>query len=66
MTDSPLDPAKMETAFAEAMAKYGAPSTEHEMLAKREGRWKSSTKFWLVPNALWVAKTSSGHLLGVG
>ena len=51
MTDSPLDPAKMEAAFAEAMAKYGAPSTEHEMLAKREGRWKTSTKFWLVPNA---------------
>ncbi len=50
MTVSPQDPAEMEAAFAEAMAKYGEPSVEHEMLAKREGQWNASTKFWTDPS----------------
>ncbi len=50
MTVSPQDPAEMEAAFAKAMEKYGAPSVEHEMLAKRVGQWKASTKFWMDPS----------------
>ena len=50
MTVSPQDPAEMEAAWAEAMEKFAAPSVEHEMLAKRVGQWKASTKFWMDPN----------------
>ena len=50
MTVSPQDPEEMEAAFAEAMEKYASPSVEHEILAKRVGQWKTSTKFWMDPN----------------
>ena len=50
MTISPQDPAEMEAVWAEAMEKYGVPSAEHEMLAKRMGQWKASSKFWMDPN----------------
>ncbi len=51
MTVSPQDPAEMEQMWADAMAKYGAPSAEHEMLAKREGSWRCTTKMWMAPGA---------------
>ena len=51
MTVSPQDPADMEKMFADAIAKYGAPAEEHEMLAKREGAWHTEVKMWMAPDA---------------
>jgi hypothetical protein len=51
MTVSPQDPAEMEKMFADAIAKYGAPAAEHEMLAQRAGHWTAEAKMWMAPGA---------------
>ena len=40
---------QMEQMFQEAMEKYGTPSEEHEMLAKRVGKWNCEVKMWWAP-----------------
>lgn len=55
------DPAEMEQAMAEAMAKYGVPGEEHAELAKRVGAWNVDLKYWWAPGAEAQVMTGQSH-----
>ncbi|MHC4909713.1 MAG: DUF1579 domain-containing protein [Planctomycetota bacterium] len=53
------DAGDMEAMMAEAMAKYGVPSEQHEELARRVGAWDATLEFWAFPGA--PAETMTGN-----